>query len=588
MKATKEKEADLGNGSIGKLLFRLALPAILAQIINVMYNMVDRMYIGHIPEVGPSALTGVGVTMPVIMAISAFAALVSMGGAPRASIMMGKGDNETAEKILGNCTTMLVLMAIVLTAVILMFGQPILLLFGASENTIGYAWAYMQIYGIGTLFVQISLGLNAFINAQGYAKTGMLTVAIGAVCNIILDPIFIFGLNMGVRGAALATILSQAVSFVWVLRFLSSDKSSLRIRRKNLKLSAAIILPSIGLGVSPFIMQFTESIISVCFNTSLLKYGGDIAVGAMTIMTSVMQFSMLPLQGMTQGAQPIISFNYGAGSIDRVKKAFRLLLVACLAYSTLLWAIAMFLPQIFIAIFTGNAELAVYTEWAIRIYMAASLLFGIQIACQQTFIALGNALTSVFLARFCPEKLYKILKPAVSLLAGIPSIVYGFFGLVVMVPIMQNLTGVSGKNVLTAGILLGFMILPTIIEVSEAQIRAVPNSYYEGSLALGATHERSVYFAMLPAAKSGIMAGVILGIGRAIGETMVVVMIAGNQAVLPKSLVSGVRTMTANIVLEMGYATDLHREALIATGVVLFVFILIINVCFSLVKKGRN
>ena len=197
-------------------------------------------------------------------------------------------------------------------------------------------------------------------------------------------------------------------------------------------------------------------------------------------------------------------------------------------------------------------------------------------------------LTSVFLARFCPEKLYKGLKPAVSLLAGIPSIVYGFFGLVVMVPIMQNLTGVSGKNVLTAGILLGFMILPTIIEVSEAQIRAVPNSYYEGSLALGATHERSVYFAMLPAAKSGIMAGVILGIGRAIGETMAVVMIAGNQAVLPKSLVSGVRTMTANIVLEMGYATDLHREALIATGVVLFVFILIINVCFSLVKKGRN
>ena len=425
MKATKEKEADLGNGSIGKLLFRLALPAILAQIINVMYNMVDRMYIGHIPEVGPSALTGVGVTMPVIMAISAFAALVSMGGAPRASIMMGKGDNETAEKILGNCTTMLVLMAIVLTAVILLFGQPILLLFGASENTIGYAWAYMQIYGIGTLFVQISLGLNAFINAQGYAKTGMLTVAIGAVCNIILDPIFIFGLNMGVRGAALATILSQAVSFVWVLRFLSSDKSSLRIRRKNLKLSAAIILPSIGLGVSPFIMQFTESIISVCFNTSLLKYGGDIAVGAMTIMTSVMQFSMLPLQGMTQGAQPIISFNYGAGSIDRVKKAFRLLLVACLAYSTLLWAIAMFMPQIFIAIFTGNAELAVYTEWAIRIYMAASLLFGIQIACQQTFIALGNALTSVFLALL---RKVILLIPLIFLLPAIlPDKVFGVF-----------------------------------------------------------------------------------------------------------------------------------------------------------------
>ena len=398
MKATKEKEADLGNGSIGKLLFRLALPAILAQIINVMYNMVDRMYIGHIPEVGPSALTGVGVTMPVIMAISAFAALVSMGGAPRASIMMGKGDNETAEKILGNCTTMLVLMAIVLTAVILMFGQPILLLFGASENTIGYAWAYMQIYGIGTLFVQISLGLNAFINAQGYAKTGMLTVAIGAVCNIILDPIFIFGLNMGVRGAALATILSQAVSFVWVLRFLSSDKSSLRIRRKNLKLSAAIILPSIGLGVSPFIMQFTESIISVCFNTSLLKYGGDIAVGAMTILTSAMQFAMLPLQGLGQGAQPIISYNYGARNAERVKGAFKLLLKVSLTYSVLIWLFVELVPQAYAGMFTADAELLAFTSRALRIYMGCIFMFGIQIACQMTFTSIGFAKESIVVA----------------------------------------------------------------------------------------------------------------------------------------------------------------------------------------------
>ena len=380
MKATKEKEADLGNGSIGKLLFRLALPAILAQIINVMYNMVDRMYIGHIPEVGPSALTGVGVTMPVIMAISAFAALVSMGGAPRASIMMGKGDNETAEKILGNCTTMLVLMAIVLTAVILLFGQPILLLFGASENTIGYSWAYMQIYGIGTLFVQISLGLNAFINAQGYAKTGMLTVAIGAVCNIILDPIFIFGLNMGVRGAALATILSQAVSFVWVLRFLSSDKSSLRIRRKNLKLSAAIILPSIGLGVSPFIMQFTESIISVCFNTSLLKYGGDLAVGAMTILTSAMQFALLPLQGLGQGAQPIISYNYGAGNAARVKEAFKRLISTAFGITLLIYILFLAGSKYVILPFTADAELTKLTVWGIRIYFSAGILIGIQMA----------------------------------------------------------------------------------------------------------------------------------------------------------------------------------------------------------------
>lgn len=397
-KQDQAQGADLGNGKVGSLLFKLALPAILAQIINVMYNMVDRMYIGHIPDVGPSALTGVGVTMPLIMAISAFAVLVSMGGAPRASILMGKQDKEGAERILGNCTTMLVCTAAVLTAFILLAGRSILMLFGASENTIGYAWSYMQIYAVGTLFVQTALGLNAFINAQGFAKIGMFTVAIGAVCNIILDPIFIFGLGMGVRGAALATIFSQAVSSVWVVGFLMSERSTLRIKAKNLKLSAQVILPCMGLGVSPFIMQFTESILSICFNTSLLKYGGDMAVGAMTIMASVMQFSMLPLQGLTQGAQPIISFNYGAGKIDRVKKAFRLLLVSTLTFSTLLWLLAMLTPQVFIAIFTGDADLAAYTAWAIRIYMAASLLFGIQLSCQQTFIALGNAVTSVFLA----------------------------------------------------------------------------------------------------------------------------------------------------------------------------------------------
>ena len=268
MKKAQTKEADLGNGPIGSLLFKLALPAIVAQIINVMYNMVDRMYIGHIKDIGPDALTGVGVTMPLIMAISAFAALVSMGGAPRASIMMGKGEKDNAEKILGNCTTMLVLMALVLTAVILIFGQPLLLMFGASENTIGYAWDYMKIYAIGTIFVQISLGLNAFINAQGFAMTGMCTVAIGAVCNIILDPIFIFGFHMGVQGAALATILSQAASLVWVLVFLTSKKSHPRIRGKKLKLSAPVIPPSLGLRVSPFIMQVTESVISGRFYKS--------------------------------------------------------------------------------------------------------------------------------------------------------------------------------------------------------------------------------------------------------------------------------------------------------------------------------
>lgn len=398
IKVKKKKEADLGKDSLGPLLLKLALPAILAQIINVLYNMVDRMYIGHIPKVGPSALTGVGVTMPVIMAISAFAALVSMGGAPRASIMLGRGEHPKAEKILGNCTVMLVIMAIILTAVFLIWGEPILMVFGASEATIGYALDYMRIYALGTIFVQLALGLNAFINAQGYAKIGMITVAIGALCNIVLDPIFIFSMSMGVKGAALATIISQAISSIFVVYFLTSKRSGLRIKLDNLKLDFQVTLPCLALGLSPFIMQFTESVISVCFNTSLLKYGGDIAVGSMTILTSVMQFSMLPLQGLTQGAQPIISFNYGAENIDRVKRAFKLLLKISLSYSMLLWAVAMFIPDTFIYIFTSHGELATYTRWAIRIYMAASGIFGIQIACQQTFIAIGNAKTSVFLA----------------------------------------------------------------------------------------------------------------------------------------------------------------------------------------------
>ena len=398
IKVKKKKEADLGKDSLGPLLLKLALPAILAQIINVLYNMVDRMYIGHIPKVGPSALTGVGVTMPVIMAISAFAALVSMGGAPRASIMLGRGEHPKAEKILGNCTVMLVIMAIILTAVFLIWGEPILMVFGASEATIGYALDYMRIYALGTIFVQLALGLNAFINAQGYAKIGMITVAIGALCNIVLDPIFIFSMSMGVKGAALATIISQAISSIFVVYFLTSKRSGLRIKLDHLKLDFQVILPCLALGLSPFIMQFTESVISVCFNTSLLKYGGDIAVGSMTILTSVMQFSMLPLQGLTQGAQPIISFNYGAENIDRVKRAFKLLLKISLSYSMLLWAVAMFIPDTFIYIFTSHGELATYTRWAIRIYMAASGIFGIQIACQQTFIAIGNAKTSVFLA----------------------------------------------------------------------------------------------------------------------------------------------------------------------------------------------
>lgn len=394
----EKKETDLGSDRIGSLLFKLALPSICAQIINLLYNLIDRMYIGHIKNVGPEALTGVGVAMPVITCISAFAALVSMGGAPLASINMGKGDYKKAENILGNCTSLLVVTAILLTTGFLMFGQDILLIFGASENTVVYAWNYMKIYCLGTIFVQLSLGLNAFINAQGFSKTGMITVAIGAVCNIILDPILIFGLNMGVEGAALATAISQGVSCVWILLFLTGKKTHLKIKKKYLVLKKDIVFMAVALGLSPFIMQFTESVLAVCFNTSLLKYGGDLAVGSMTILNSVMLFCMMPLQGLTQGSQPIISYNYGARNIERVQKGFKLLLKISLLYSFCLWAVSMFAPQIFILIFTSDKELLNNTIWAIRIYMSASCIFGIQIACQQTLIALGNAKKSIFLA----------------------------------------------------------------------------------------------------------------------------------------------------------------------------------------------
>ncbi|WPC38619.1 MATE family efflux transporter [Brachyspira hyodysenteriae] len=392
------KSNELANKPVGKLLFKLALPAIAAQIINVLYNVVDRMYIGHIPDIGAIALTGVGVTMPVIMAVSAFAYLISMGGSPRASIMMGKQDYNKAEEIVGNCAMTLIIISITLTIILLLFSKPLLMLFGASENTIIYALRYLRIYSIGTIFVQLALGLNAFITAQGKAKTSMFTVLIGAVTNIILDPIFIFVFNMDVRGAALATIISQAISCIWILYFMTSKRTILKLKLQNLKISPNIILPCLALGFSPFIMQFTESILFVSFNTSLLKYGGDLAVGAMTILSSIMQFSFLPIMGLTQGAQPIISYNYGANNLNRVKSAFKILLISCLSFSFLMWFISEFFPYVFVRIFTSNEELINYAIWALKIYMAASLIFGAQTACQQTFVALGNAKISAFLA----------------------------------------------------------------------------------------------------------------------------------------------------------------------------------------------
>ncbi len=394
----QDKNEMLGSAPIGKLLFRLALPTVVAQLINMLYNIVDRIYIGHMPNEGDLALTGVGVCMPIIMIVSAFAALISAGGAPKASIFLGKGDKVSAEKILGGCFTLQIIISLGLTVVLLIWNRDLLLAFGASENTIEYATGYMTVYSMGTLFVQLTLGIGAFINAQGFTRVGMITVLLGAGSNIILDPIFIFVFGWGVQGAALATIFSQAISCVWVIAFLLGKKTLLKLKKEYLMIDVKLVLPCVALGLATFIMQSSESVIAVCFNSSLLKHGGDIAVGAMTILTSVMQFAMLPMQGIAQGAQPILSFNFGAQNAERVKKTFKLLLTACLVYSFVLWGAIMLFPQVFASIFTPDAALVEFSAKALRIYCGVLCIFGIQIACQMTFVSMGNAPCSILVA----------------------------------------------------------------------------------------------------------------------------------------------------------------------------------------------
>ena len=396
-----QKRIDLGSGDVKKLLFSLSLPTIFSQVVNMLYNLVDRIFIGHIQPadtVGALALTGVGVSLPIGIIIMAFASLVSAGGAPRASIQEGRGNVAESERIMGNSFSLLLVISILLTVLLQLFAEPILFAFGASENTIGYAMDYLRIYSLGTVFVQITLGMNAYITAQGFTSVSMKTVLLGAILNTILDPIFIFGLGLGVKGAALATILSQGVSAIWVLRFLTGKQTKWHLTRKNLRPIPSIFLPCMALGLSPFIMQSTESLISVCFNSSLLKYGSDLAVGTMTILTSIMQFTMMPLMGLSQGAQPLLSYNFGARNAQRVKDAFRCLFIASLACSMFFWIPIQLFPQVFVRIFNNTPELVEYASHALRVYMAVSGIFGIQIACQHTFIALGNAKTSLFLA----------------------------------------------------------------------------------------------------------------------------------------------------------------------------------------------
>ncbi len=389
---------QMATAPVWKLIIKLSVPAILAQIVNLLYNVVDRVYIGHMEDVGTMAITGVGLCNPVIVLISAFTMLVAQGGAPRAAIQMGKGDIKKAEKILGNCFSLLIVLSVILTTIFLAFGEKFLMLFGASEETIIYALPYMQIYVAGSVFVMLSLGLNMFITTQGFTKISMATVLIGAICNIILDPIFIFGFKMGVRGAALATIISQAVSAVWVLSFLIGNKTKLKIRKENLLPNMKILAPVLALGISPFIMNATEAVINIAFNSSLQKYGGDIAVGAMTICTTVFQMAWVPAQGIGQGAQPIISYNYGEGNADRVKQAFKAFLIICFTYVFIFGMAIEIFPQFFIGIFNDNPQLVDTATWTIRLYGCAMVFFGIQLAVQQTFIALGKAKASLFIA----------------------------------------------------------------------------------------------------------------------------------------------------------------------------------------------
>ncbi|MCI8298946.1 MAG: MATE family efflux transporter [Lachnospiraceae bacterium] len=397
----KKQKTDLGKDSVGKLLLNLALPAILAQLVNMLYNIVDRIYIGHMKDTGAIALTGIGLCLPMILLVMAFSALLGMGGAPRAAIYMGKGDLESARKTLGSCVVMLTGMAVILTAVFLLFGKELLYLFGASDNTISYAWSYLRIYVCGSIFVMLSLGLNSFITTQGFSLVGMATILIGAVTNIILDPVFIFGFHMGVSGAALATILSQALSAFWVLRFLRGQKTRLRIEKRYLQIKKEYVLPVLALGVSPFVMQSTESLINISYNTSLYKYGGDLAVSAMTILSSVMQMIFLPLVGLGQGAQPIISYNYGAGNNKRVKQTFWLLFGVSLGFAAAIWAAIMAAPGIFVQFFNNSSrELYDMASWAMRIFLAGAFAMGGQMACQQAFLALGQAKASLFFACF--------------------------------------------------------------------------------------------------------------------------------------------------------------------------------------------
>jgi putative MATE family efflux protein len=392
------KQNDLGKDRVGSLMLHLAIPSVLAQLVNALYNIVDRIYIGRIPGEGAAALTGLGICFPVTMLVSALASLIGVGGGARAAISMGEGNNDKAERILGTCTASLTLIAVVMTVVLELVKRPMLMLFGGSENTISYATSYLSIYLIGTLPILLSLGLNNLISTQGFATVSMRTTLIGAVVNIVLDPIFIFVFGLGVQGAAIATVLAQLASALWVVLFLTGRTTHLRIRRPNLRLDWSLLGPVMAIGISPFVMQATESVLNVAFNSSLQKYGGDTAVGALTISSSVMTIMTCLFLGFAQGAQPILSYNYGAGQSKRVKQAFRLLFTICVSVSVVFCLLVELFPGVFVGLFNDDPSLYQTAVWAIRIYSAGIWMLGVQHSCQQSFVALGQAKISLCMA----------------------------------------------------------------------------------------------------------------------------------------------------------------------------------------------
>lgn len=429
---------DFSHGSMASNIFRQAIPLIIAQLVQLLYNVVDRIYIGHLEGVGTDALTGVGLTFPIVSFILAFSRLISMGGAPLCSIARGAGDTDKAERIMANSLTLLLISAAALTAVGYAFSEPMLYLFGASGNTFGYAYDYLNIYMSGTVFAVVSDGMNSFINSQGYPKTAMATTVIGAVVNLALDPIFIFALDMGVKGAALATVISQAISAFWVMRFILRRGNVLRLDPSKMRLRRNIVMQISALGVSGFVMSGTNSVVQVVCNSTLKIYGGDIYVAVMTVISSVREILSLPVTGITSAAQPVLGYNYGAGRNDRVCEGIRIISLIGMVYTGLAWAAVLLFPQVFIGMFSDDPQMLAYGVSSLHIYFFGFIFMSLQFAGQSTFVALGKSGRATF---FSLLRKAVIVVPLTLLLPKIPML--GVNGVFAAEPISNVIGGAA-------------------------------------------------------------------------------------------------------------------------------------------------